>query len=568
LSKEIGVIMSIESYDPINNIPYYLFVIAALLVLATYTWQFRKVPGAKAQVYGQICKGVLLLSLIMLSISSQLSDKIFWVQLLQAASILSPCFWLMLVSQLSNQEKKIPLLVRHGLYGMSGIIFLMSLSNPWHGLYYRDSWLDGKTLKCIRGSLFLLKPVVAYLLCAITLALSVRWVIITRGLRRRQALWFTLAGLISVVGILLEFVLKLKNINPLPLSFLLSGLLTTWGFYRWQVYNIIPLAQEVAIRNMVDGLLVIDENGYIADMNDVAKKILVGLPVVIGGKFVELLAVYPELAKVGNQLGVHILEVAREISGEKFYYQWSLTSLQTSEHVLGKVLLIKDITCQKRQQERVLEQQKALAIVEERQSLAREVHDDLCQVLGYINLQSQAVRKAATNGQTDVIVSGLNRMIDATRHAYDDAREYIRGVQTTKLQTEGLVSALQNYVTWVRQEYALDITLDIPKEFEQQNMNASAELQLLRIIQEALANIRKHAKASHCSLKLRLDDTVIRVIVTDDGEGFDIDGCSDGAGFGLTTMRERAEKAGGMLKIKSVLGQGTKIVIEIPRIAS
>ncbi len=141
---------------------------------------------------------------------------------------------------------------------------------------------------------------------------------------------------------------------------------------------------------------------------------------------------------------------------------------------------------------------------------------------------------------------------------FANAREYIRGVQMAKMETEGLVAALQNYVTWFCREYGLDIQLDISKKFEEQDMGSIAALQLLRIVQEALANIRKHAKASHCSLKLMLDDTVIRVIITDDGEGFDIAVCSCGTGFGFTTTRERAEKAGGMLKIKSVLGQGGK----------
>ncbi len=94
--------MSVVSYPHITNMWFYLFVIGGLISLATYTWQFRKTPGVKPQVFGQLCKGVWLLFLVMASISTEVPDKMFWIKLQLMAAILSPYFWFIFVLEISN----------------------------------------------------------------------------------------------------------------------------------------------------------------------------------------------------------------------------------------------------------------------------------------------------------------------------------------------------------------------------------------------------------------------------------------------------------------------------------
>lgn len=97
--------MPIQAYLPIVHIELYLIVGAVLLSLVTYIGQFRKVPGAKPQSANQVCKTIWLLSMVMVSFSSGLSDKIPWLQLQQMMALLSSYIWVVFILEISSQEK-------------------------------------------------------------------------------------------------------------------------------------------------------------------------------------------------------------------------------------------------------------------------------------------------------------------------------------------------------------------------------------------------------------------------------------------------------------------------------
>lgn len=240
--------MGIKEYLPIENIWFFLLVIGMLISLMTYTWQFRKSPGAKPQVYGQACKAAWLLFMVLTSVGSELSDKIFWFKLNLMAIALSPYFWFTFILGISKQENKVPLFVRYGFLAIIGCLWAIILSDSWSGLLVKQIWLDDQTLKVVLGPANLLLGINSYLICATTLGLSIRWVFITAGLRRRQALWFTISGLFSFLGTVLDDIPRVEWIAPLPLGFLLAGVFITWGFYRWHVYSIFPLASKLSLR--------------------------------------------------------------------------------------------------------------------------------------------------------------------------------------------------------------------------------------------------------------------------------------------------------------------------------
>ncbi len=99
----------------------------------------------------------------------------------------------------------------------------------------------------------------------------------------------------SLLTVMLGFVFKIDSINSMPLGFLIAAAFVAWGFYRWKVYNLIPFAHEAAINNMIDGLIVIDENNYLATMNQSAQKLLNLTTIKIGSTFYDLLEVFPNL---------------------------------------------------------------------------------------------------------------------------------------------------------------------------------------------------------------------------------------------------------------------------------
>ena len=142
-------------------------------------------------------------------------------------------------------------------------------------------------------------------------------------------------------------------------------------------------------------------------------------------------------------------------------------------------------------------------------------------------------------------------------------REYIKDVQLTNKMKDGLAEALREHIEQIRLKYGLHIEMDISGHDDWQ-LDGPRALELLRIVQEAITNSCKHAAASDIHLVVDNAAAVIRISVVDNGKGFDP--AVGAPGFGLTTMSERVAKLGGKLEITSVPGDGTRVVVEIPRI--
>jgi len=362
--------------------------------------------------------------------------------------------------------------------------------------------------------------------------------------------------------VMLGFVFKIDSFNSMPLGFLIAAAFVAWGFYRWKVYNLIPFAHEAAINNMIDGLIVIDENNYVATMNQSAQKLLNLTTIKIGSTFYDLLEVFPNLELFQKNQNCGSIETTMTFAEKKHYQQWNLILLQFQNYHLGKVLLIKDITKQKQEQQSLLEHEKSLAIIEERHSLAREVHDDLCQTLGYISFQIQDIIHSLKGKEIDKSILNLTKLVKITKNAYTDAREYIKGFQYFKLEHNNLLLALEKYINWVKQEYRLNIILISPLSTAVYANNNLIDLHLFRIIQEALSNIVKHAKAENCLITFKVDQDLITVTISDDGVGFNPE--NELTGFGLTSMAERTKRINGTFEVTSTIDTGTIISIKIP----
>jgi len=186
----------------------------------------------------------------------------------------------------------------------------------------------------------------------------------------------------------------------------------------------------------------------------------------------------------------------------------------------------------------------------------------LCQVLSYINVQSQACIQFILDKKREQSISALNQLVVANQRAYNHVRGYISSVGTSEVE-DGLVEALQNYISIVRIEYGLEVYADFAIAGNPP-IEPSKSIQLLRIVQEAFANIYKHAGATHARFAMVEEPKGIKVIVCDNGKGFDLASSSFVAGFGMITMHNRAEKIGGKFKIISAPGLGTKVIVEIP----
>ena len=204
-----------------------------------------------------------------------------------------------------------------------------------------------------------------------------------------------------------------------------------------------------------------------------------------------------------------------------------------------------------------------LAIAQERVRIAHEMHDGLAQVLGYVNTKVQAATAYLTRGKIEEANQQMKELAVSAREAYTDVRESIVGLRTLPDEGRSLRDALTEFVERWKEQSGVVATVEIDGSMR---LRTAVELQLIRIVQESLTNVRKHAKASRVWVDIRRDGETLRACVKDDGVGFlrTAPKRGDFPRFGLTTMHERAESIGGALIIDSKPGEGTTVNFEMP----
>jgi nitrate/nitrite-specific signal transduction histidine kinase len=219
---------------------------------------------------------------------------------------------------------------------------------------------------------------------------------------------------------------------------------------------------------------------------------------------------------------------------------------------------------------RLHQQVQALAISEERERIAREMHDSLAQLIGYVNTKAQAADQFLENGESQRAREHLQQLALAAREAYADVREGILSLRAAAELDEGAVSAIRDYAERWQDQSGIPVDVAIDAHGRAANaLSAIAELQLLRIVQEALSNVRKHALATRVTVQLIERDDGIEARIEDDGTGFDPAASrsserSSIPRFGLAIMRERAAAVGGWLEITSARGEGTRVTAFVP----
>ena len=214
---------------------------------------------------------------------------------------------------------------------------------------------------------------------------------------------------------------------------------------------------------------------------------------------------------------------------------------------------------------RLREQEHQMAILAERERIAREMHDSLAQVLGFIHLRLVDLRAKVARVESPQMNASLDELTNVAQDAYRDVREAILGLRESSRAGRSLFENLRAYLE--RYEHQAGIDTAFETDFDQPpNLTPQAEIHVIRVIQEALTNVRKHARARHATVHVTTRDGMVAFLVEDDGRGFSVADAAlahDG-GFGLQAMRERMELIGGSLIIESAPKSGTRIIALVP----
>ena len=249
------------------------------------------------------------------------------------------------------------------------------------------------------------------------------------------------------------------------------------------------------------------------------------------------------LTSIGNQIGVAI-ENAQLFERERRARELCQTAREHSRYYARNIT---------RAQE------------DERKRIARELHDDTAQALLLLSRRIDALSTTA-RGLPERVAQGLDELSALTRSILRGVRNFSRDLRPPVLDDLGLVPALESVMAGLLKTGGTQAELKVIGD--RRRLSPDTELALFRIAQEALRNVRKHAQASMAIVRVEFERTRIRIMVRDDGKGFEqpemLGTLAQMGKMGLVGMQERAELIGGTLSVRSRLGEGTVVVAEVP----
>jgi signal transduction histidine kinase len=200
------------------------------------------------------------------------------------------------------------------------------------------------------------------------------------------------------------------------------------------------------------------------------------------------------------------------------------------------------------------------AVLEERSHLAREVHDGLAQALGFFNFKVQHVQRLLGRGELDEAQAALQELRSGSQEVYDEVRQLVRDLSGPAEDAGDFSARLERYCQAFTRRTGLQVSLDAAPDIA---LGPEARFELFRVVQEALNNAQRHARASHVSVKLCQEPQGVALMITDDGAGMPAT-YEGGDHFGMQIMSQRVHSIGGDFKVMSGNGHGTTVHVRVP----
>ncbi len=548
--------------------------LAILLFLAFFSLRYRKVTGSKAF-------GLCMLNFAFWTFANglemagtDLSTKLFWANMQYFSYTTMNIFWLYMVLQFTGAKEWTRPSRILPLFIIPAIIILLVWTDQSHGLIRYDFALDYSgsfpVIEKSYGPFFWLHLIYGYTIVIIYILIIARAAFIHRSIYRMQAVALFVSPIISIIPNILYglSMSPVKGFDITPVFLGLSGIIAAVGLFRYQLFAVIPVARDVAVDNFNIGMIVIDNNGIVVDANILAqeqlekeKKAIIGLPLQ------EAMSVFGDVSEALWQGKNMEYKVFSKQKGSECYYEVQLLPIYNKLNTrTGSVILIRDVTEIRNAQLHILEQSRQLTISEERERLSRDLHDNLGQVMGFLNVQAQGIRNELKKAHVDIASDKVSELIEATQAAHRDIREYIQQSRFSALIEKDFGGALVREVEQFEKQTGISVILDISPKDTPETLYLNIKINILFILKEALNNIRKHSEAENVQISFTASEKELHLKVKDDGKGFD---CltvnkEESRKYGLAIMQERAEEIGAQLQIESVPGKGCTIILCLP----
>ncbi len=541
---------------------------AFMFALALYAWRHRSTRGAAPLAVTFANTALWAFTGAAVVASANFPTQLFWFVIFDAVSLAATVFPLFFVLEYSGLGKWVTRRNVALLLIPAVLDLLLGASSEYRGLMFARIWYEGGIRYEMGPANVLLS---LYGLALAVLAPLILIALFVRSPVHRWPVGLILVGMLAprvVYSVTLSQGTSSSSFLATVVAFDFTAVLYMIALFHFRLFGVVPVGRETAVERMANGVLVLDAENRIVDMNPAASRVLaLERRGTIGRAAVERLAAYPEIVRLLMQETATSAELALGGQDAPRFFQVQVSLLtDPSGSRLGQLVLLQDVTEQRRARELVLEQQRALAVLQERERLARELHDSAGQVLAYVSMQAQAIRKYVHDGQGTVAEAQLTCLAEAAREAHTDLREAILNLKVGSGQTWEFFTVLKQYLDTFADHYGICTELAIPPGIGKETIEPVAGIQLLRVIQEALTNARKHGQARRVEVRFKRQDGQVQIIVADDGCGFNPDRPLDleHDHFGLTFMRERMAAIGGTVTIHSQPGTGAQVVLTAP----
>lgn len=502
-----------------------------------------------------------------------LDVKLFWANMQYFSYTTIHVLWLYMVLLFTGKKNWTKCKRILPLFIIPIIIIILVWTDRYHGLMrygFSLKKIDGfSVIEKSYGPLYWLHPIYGYTIVLISIYIILRSAIVHKSIYRMQAIALLVSPLIAIIpSILYVFSLSpIQAFDVTPAFLGVSGILAIIGLYKYKLFDIIPIARDTAVDNINIGMIVFDNRDIVIDANVAAQKQL--------KKDIETLDGFSgkQVAKLFNVDWIELNEV-KVLRGKMIfekavndkYYEIELSEVVNKQRKkVGKVILIRDITENINSQNKIIKQSNQLAISKERERMARDLHDDLGQILAYVNIQAQGIQNELADKKVESAIKNMTKLIEVSKIANNYLRKHIKNTRFIDFSERDFISTIKNTVEQFEKYNQAVVKLKISNKTFMEKLSDVKKINILYIMKEALNNIQKHSmKANSVFIALEENNKKLEMIIKDNGEGFDVASIDNSKSFGLTIMKERADVINGKLEISSSKQVGTLIKLVLP----
>ncbi len=556
--------------------PYILPAIVSAFIsvsLGIYTlYRHRNVKGAMSFMFSMFLVTIWSAGNALEMAGTDFPTKLFWANMQYFAYCYSPVTLLALCMEFSGYDRWIENRKVIWLAVLPTIIILLVWTDLQHGLVRYDLHMEYSGVFPViaksYGSLFYIHALYSHFLNIFAGTLLVREVLFRKSVYRKQAF----ALLLGMSLIVVPNILYISGLSPekrfdlTPAFFAPAGLIIAWAIFRYKMFDIVPLAWATVIKTMNAGVMVLDLRNRVLDINPFFTKLLgINESDVLSKQAEEVLINIPELIDYCTNPTISSGEISISKNEKTSVYEIWISQLKDKKgNLIGRLVMLSDITQKNQVRQEYQKQQWKLAVTKERERLAKDLHDNLAQMLGFINFQTEGIRQELINARVRISEDQLDKLVVATQSAHNEIREYIRQARSTRTINKNFATALTKDIKSFEDLWGIKIELHIHPHLYELELSPKININLSYIIREALNNIGKHAEAENVDISLSIAEGELFATIKDDGKGFDFSDDNSKMCFGINIMRERAWEISAHLEIISEKGNGSRIALRLP----